>query len=168
MESVEGTNFATLAPGATLQSALTRGSIQSRVFTTPTMPGFVDLSKFISGGNCVNNQNVGVPCLLANGTANPNAIAAAIGNVGRNVFRGPHQQNWDLSVSKTTKITERFAVEFRADVFDVWNHPSFQSPQAAGGSNGVYGLVDVAGGDSSILATISRPRVIQFGAKLAF
>ncbi len=98
---------------------------------------------------------------------------AAVGNVGRNSFRGPFQQNWDLSIIKKTKITEGTSIDFRAEFFNIFNHPVFQSPQAAGitGFNtslGNYGVVDVAGNDSSILATVNRPRIIQFALKINF
>jgi len=69
---------------------------------------------------------------------------------------------------KRTNITENVSLEFRAEAFNFLNHPTFQSPQAAGGSFGNYGIVDVSTGDSSILATANRPRTIQFGLKLNF
>jgi hypothetical protein len=120
------------------------------------------LSSFLPGGRCVNSQNVIVDC------GDSSAVAAAIGNFGRNIFRGPFQTNHDMSVVKITKLTENTNLEFRAEFFNILNHPAFQSPQAAGGSLGNYGLVDVSSGDSSILATANRPRTIQFGLKLNF
>lgn len=82
----------------------------------------------------------------------------------------PSAQNWDMSIVKTTRITESKNIEFRAEMFNVFNHPVFQSPQAGATSGfdaslGNYGYVDVAGGDTSILATVNRPRIIQFGLK---
>jgi hypothetical protein len=161
LEGVNGTNFATLASGRTLASALVSGSVQSNI------NGFLDLSAFVIGGNCVNNQNVAVPCKIG-AAANPAVAGRAIGNVGRNSFRGPFQQNWDIAINKNTKITERISIDFRTDFFNAFNHPSFQSPQAAGGSFGNYGYVDVAGNDSSIFGTVSSPRILQFGAKINF
>ena len=90
------------------------------------------------GGNCVNNQNQVVPATSAACTG-----FAAIGDVARNQLRGPFQSNWDLSIVKNTKITERTSIDFRTEFFNVWNHASFQSPQAAGGSFGNYGQIDV-------------------------
>jgi len=156
---VNTTNFATLAPGATASSVLTSGSTSSRI------DNFVNLDAFIVGGRCVNNQNVIVSCSDASSTG-----FAAVGNLGRNVFRGPFQTNWDMSFVKTTKITESTNLEFHAEFFDILNHPVFQSPQAAGGALGNYGTVDIGGGVSStaILATANRPRIIQFALKLNF
>jgi len=152
MEANNGLYKATYIGG----QILTSGSVRSRI------NNFVNLSAFLPGGNCVNSQNQRVSCSSASN------IAADFGNVGRNIFRGPFQTNWDMSFVKTTKIRESVNVEFRAEFFNIFNHPAFQSPQAAGGSFGNYGLVDVSAGDSSILATANRPRVIQFALKLNY
>lgn len=135
---------------------LTTGSLHSRI------DNFVNLASFLPGGHCVNNQNVIVDC------GDDSAVASAIGNLGRNIFRGPFQTNHDLGIVKTTRLTETVNLEFRAEFFNILNHPAFQSPQAAGGALGNFGLVDVQSGDSSILATANRPRTIQFGLKLNF
>src|SRR5207253_4006609 len=108
LEGINGTNFATLAPGATLASAVPSGGVESR------LGSFLNLNAFTPGGNCVDNQNVAVPCQI-NGAANPAVAGAAIGNVGRNAFRGPFQQNWDLSITKNTKVTEATSVDFRSE-----------------------------------------------------
>ena len=148
---------------------LTTGSVRDRINE------YVNLGAFLPGGNCVNSQNQLVPCTIADGPdanadpdANPAAVAAAIGNLGRNAFRGPFQTNWDTSFVKLTRITEGTSLEFRAEFFNILNHAAFQSPQAAGGAFGNYGLVDVSAGDSSILATANRPRTMQFALKLNF
>lgn len=158
-ENNSGFNKATLAPGQTLGNVLTSGDVKNR------LDNFVNLNAFLVAANsaCVNSQNVVVACSAGTSTG-----LAAIGSLGRNFFRGPFQQNWDMSFVKNTKITERTSVEFRAEFFNIWNHAAFQSPQAGGGSFGNYGLVDVSGGDSSILATANRPRIIQFALKLNF
>jgi hypothetical protein len=151
------TNFATLAPGASLNDVLNTGSRSSRI------DNFVNLDAFTLGGACVDSQNRIV------GAANPNCTGfAAVGNVSRNRFRGLFQQNWDMSFVKTTRITEGTSLEFRTEVFNIFNHPAFASPQAAGGSFGNYGFVDIATGDTSILNTANRPRIIQFALKLNF
>jgi Carboxypeptidase regulatory-like domain len=155
-----GTNFATLAPGKTLKDALTHGSVESRV------NNYIDQSAFLLGGNCVDSQNTIVSC------SSPDVQGAAIGNVGRNTFRGPFQQNWDMSLVKNTKITERTSVDFRVEAFNVFNHPSFASPQSgfATGFNflGNYGYVNLANGSTAILNTVSTARILQLALKLNF
>jgi len=163
LDGINGTNFATLAPGATLASAVTSGNIESR------LGSYLNLSAFTPGGNCVNNLNVVVPCQV-NGAPNPAAAGAAIGNVGRNTFRGPFQQNWDLSITKNTKVTEATSVDFRAEFFNAFNHPVFSGPQSGGfgSATGNLGLVNIANGSSAILSTANRPRIIQFAMKFNF
>jgi hypothetical protein len=163
LDGINGTNFATLAPGATLASAVTSGSIGSR------LGSYLNLSAFTPGGNCVNNQNVVVPCQIS-GAPNPAAVGAAIGNVGRNTFRGPFQENWDLSITKNTKVTEATSVDFRAEFFNAFNHPVFSGPQSGGfgSATGNLGLVNIANGSSAILSTANRPRIIQFAMKFNF
>ena len=80
----------------------------------------------------------------------------------------PSPQNWDMSFIKRARLTEEANVEFRAELYNIFNHAAFQSPQAQGNYFGNYGIVDVPGGDSSILATVSRPRIILFALKLNF
>jgi hypothetical protein len=50
------------------------------------------------------------------------------GNLGRNSLLGPDYRNFDFAVSKTTAITERLNVLFRADFFNLTNHPNFTNP----------------------------------------
>jgi hypothetical protein len=163
LDGINGTNFATLAPGATLASAVPSGGVESR------LGSFLNLNAFTPGGNCVDNQNVVVPCQI-NGAPNAAAAGAAIGNVGRNTFRGPFQQNWDLSITKSTRITEATSMDFRAEFFNAFNHPVFSGPQSGGfgSATGNLGLVNIANGSSSILSTANRPRIIQFALKFNF
>jgi hypothetical protein len=140
---------------------LTSGSVRDR------LDAYINLDAFVIGGRCVNNQNVIVACTDASSTGR-----RAEGTLGRNVFRGPFQQNWDMSFVKSTRITEGTSIEFRAEFFNIWNYASFQSPQAGNqtglGFFGNYGVVDISGGTSAILATANRPRTIQFALKLNF
>jgi carboxypeptidase family protein/TonB-dependent receptor-like protein len=50
------------------------------------------------------------------------------GNLGRNVLIGPTFNNVDFSVMKTTKIREGMSLQFRAEVFDLFNHANFGRP----------------------------------------
>jgi hypothetical protein len=156
-DAINSTNFATLAPGFSLEDVKRAGSTKSK------LDEFINLGAFLVGGQCVDNQGNPVP----SGSSACSGFAA-VGNVGRNVFRGPSQQNWDMSLIKTTKFTERTSVEFRAEFFNIFNHPVFASPQAQGGVFGNYGIVDVATADASVLNTANDPRIIQFALKINF
>jgi hypothetical protein len=54
-----------------------------------------------------------------------------IGDAGRNVLRGPGFFQSDLAVAKNVPITERVAVQFRADVFNLFNKVNLRNPVAA-------------------------------------
>jgi hypothetical protein len=54
--------------------------------------------------------------------------AGQFGNEGRNVVQGPGLQNWDFSAFKSFKITETKQVQFRAEFFNIFNHPNFRLP----------------------------------------
>ena len=61
---------------------------------------------------------------------NPNArfIQAEVGskpNTGRDTVSTPGLNIWNMSLSKTTKITERFSLQFRAETYDTFNHRNF-------------------------------------------
>ena len=60
----------------------------------------------------------------------PSVFVAAphFGNLGRNTVIGPAFHNADLSVIKQDRITKDVSVQFRVDVFDVFNHANFASP----------------------------------------
>ncbi len=50
------------------------------------------------------------------------------GNLGKNVFTGPGINNWDMVLAKTTKITERFNLEFRTEAYNIFNRAEFSQP----------------------------------------
>jgi hypothetical protein len=63
------------------------------------------------------------PCDFATG-----CTVTHFGNSPRNGFYGPHYRNFDFSVTKDTKLSERFNLQFRADFFNLFNHPNFSNP----------------------------------------
>ena len=50
------------------------------------------------------------------------------GNLRRNAFTGPNYRNFDLALFKNTALGERVNLQFRADVFNILNHPNFSNP----------------------------------------
>lgn len=54
--------------------------------------------------------------------------AGTVGNAGRGIFRDSGFRDWDLAVAKNWKFTERLNAQFRAEFFNVLNHPSFANP----------------------------------------
>jgi hypothetical protein len=58
----------------------------------------------------------------------------AIGNAGRNIFRDLGLKNWGVSVIKGTKFKHRLTAEFRAEFFNVLNHPILSNPNGPAGA----------------------------------
>jgi hypothetical protein len=81
------------------------------------------------------------------------------GNLGRNILRGPYQKRFDFGLSKSTPITERVGLEFRWDVFNLFNNVNFANPSSDLSDTTDFG---------TITNTIGGPRVMQFGLKLKF
>ena len=89
------------------------------------------------------------------------------GDSGSGILLGPGQFNWDMSALKTTRITERQTVQFRAEFFNIFNHPQFTNPNA--GQGAIFSLPDRASGSfGQITSTSVNPRVIQFALKYIF
>jgi Carboxypeptidase regulatory-like domain/TonB dependent receptor len=85
--------------------------------------------------------------------------ASAVGLEGdarRRFFHGPGINNWDAALQKTTKITERANLQFRAEWFNLFNHTQFLTP--SGILSGTFGQVTQA----------APPRIGQLSLKLNF
>jgi hypothetical protein len=146
---------ASLAPGASISSGLSSGSVHSR------LNGYLNPAAFQPA-----------PLLYPTQCASDsNFCTTGFGDLGRNIYRGPFQQNWDASILKYFKIGEKQELRFSADFFNVWNHTNFFSPAVtdieahnawvAGGSLGQ----DPFG---TIVNTVGTPRLIQFSLRYAF
>jgi Carboxypeptidase regulatory-like domain/TonB dependent receptor len=83
---------------------------------------------------------------------------ALFGDLGRNIYRGPFQQNWDMYLSKRFSITEKYGLTFRAEAFNVFNHPNFTAPNTAFGTPS-FGIFS---------STIGNPRILQLALKFDF
>ncbi|HUM06790.1 MAG TPA: TonB-dependent receptor [Terriglobales bacterium] len=71
-------------------------------------------------------------CYAQNGVIiYPNAFYT-FGNMGRNILRGPGFVNWDASVSKVWRLTERLKLQLRGEMFNVANHANFASGSVGG------------------------------------
>lgn len=101
---------------------------------------------------------------------NVNAFAVpsiyTFGNSGRNLLRGPAYWNVDASIFRKFPITERYALEFRAEAFNAPNTAILGNP----GSN-VSTLVPTKKQQDQfgvITGTANSSRIFQFGLKLTF
>ena len=111
----------------------------------------------------------------ATGYLNPLAFSqppsGTFGDLGRNSIYGPGYSNWDLSVTKETQLTEKLALQLRAEVFNVLNHPNFALPNhnitpGSGPMGVITQTPDVAQTNPGLGG--GGPRVFQLGAKFVF
>jgi hypothetical protein len=82
---------------------------------------------------------------------------APFGNLGRNAFRGPSLEQWDLAVNKDFRITETSKLQFRSEFFNILNHTNFGEPNQTSNST-AFGTI----------TTTFPARQIQFSLKLLF
>jgi hypothetical protein len=82
---------------------------------------------------------------------------APFGNLGRNAFRAPGLEQWDLSVDKSFHITERARIQFRSEFFNVINHTNLGIPNTNFG-NSSFGTI----------RSTYPARQIQFALKAIF
>lgn len=138
------------------------------------LPGRPDLVGPFTTGDPRNNS------FCANGTSgascepgfyffDPNAFAGqfdpetpqALGSLGtapRSMCCGPSINNWDFGIHKNTPLNERMRLEFRAEFFNMWNHPQFFNPDGNITNGSEFGSIKRA----------KDPRQVQFALKLFF
>ncbi len=112
---------------------------------------------------CVAPSRVGTPNAWFNPCAFVLEMPGTWGNMGRGAFNGPGLADVDISLFKRFALTERANLQFRAECFNIQNHPNFASPNAVVFSNGA-----VSPSAGLITSTVTSSRQIQFGLKLQF
>ncbi|HYA63001.1 MAG TPA: carboxypeptidase regulatory-like domain-containing protein [Candidatus Sulfotelmatobacter sp.] len=159
----------TVALPAAQSTALWNGCL---AHTTPST--LVSLNAAIAGGTggCYASLN-GKSFLL------PPAIGT-FGNSGRNIFRDTGFHNLDLSVSKNWKFYEKLTMQFRAEMFNITNHPNFANPWGGTSGFGAGATADPSVGPFGCgcatpdVAAVNPvlgsggARAIQFGLKFLF
>ena len=133
-------------PGAATDplQAVTHGSIESR------LANYINPNLFTSAGPA---------------NAFSDAISTGWGSPHmRNIYRGPFQQDWDFALLKKFHIKERHQILFRADFFNIFNHPVFNIPTIGTGAdiNGVQSNI------GKITTTVLPARILQLGLKYSF
>lgn len=73
-------------------------------------------------------------------------------------LRGDVLSRWDFSLIKDFAVTEKLAFQFRAEVFNAWNHPSFNPPN----------LSQTSGAFGAVMGTLNESRQWQFSGRLKF
>jgi len=116
------------------------------------------------------------PCVLGTNPPTPTGCtpltgAAALG--GLTQVPGPGFHRLDFSLFKNIALTERFKLQFRTEIFNIFNHPNFNAPNFGG--NGVVAISGSGKYNSSTFGEIGStrdapydPRQIQFALKLYY
>lgn len=139
---------ASFSDTGTLSGGYTHGDLHDRV-----LHGYVDFNNFSTVGVLPANQ-------VACSAGDTNYCVTGFGNLGRNIYRGPHQQSWDFSLLKNIHLTERQNLRFTADFFNIWNHVNFANPSATD--------VESPGNFGIITSPKGVPRLIQFSLRYSF
>jgi len=154
-----------------------------RVQSAPPVAVLTNTDSIGFGVTTVSRPNIvsGVPLVLDDSAApggrrfNPAAFSVPPnglqGNLGRNVLRGFGLSQLDVSIRRSFRLAERLQLQFRADAFNVLNHPNFASPE--GRLNNVnFGrstqMLGTALGGLTPLYQIGGPRSLQLSLKLQF
>jgi Carboxypeptidase regulatory-like domain/TonB dependent receptor-like, beta-barrel len=104
------------------------------------------------------SYNINAFALESNYDGTPGGVT---GNFGRNALRGPAFFQWDFSAMKNFPITERLKLQFRADIFNVLNHPNFANPDG-----GICTAVFAASGTSPA-GCLTNPNFGRVGQTIA-
>ncbi len=112
----------------------------------------------------ISSKSAGSTIERIDGWFNPLAFADApqfaFGNVGRFLpdNLGPGLQNWDISILKDFRFSERMRLQFRSEFFNAFNNVNFANPAGTTFGQPNFGVINGA----------ERARIIQFGLKLYY
>jgi len=181
--------------GLLLTFAQFGGSTQIRPDIVPGQPLYLYGSQCASALQALGELGQGQGCpggkaFNANAFMSPpldsNGNPTRQGNVGRNALRGFGATQWDFAIHREFPIRESLKLQFRAEMFNVLNHPNFGSPSGdlgtplsvdPSGLNSQFGLSTQMLGQSlggagfggfSALYQTGGPRSIQLALKLLF
>jgi Carboxypeptidase regulatory-like domain len=146
---------ASLASGASIAEGQSRGSVTSRL-NEWLNPAAFTTAPLLYPTQCSSDSNY---------------CTTGFGSLGRNIYRGSFQQNWDFSLIKHFAIGEQQDLRFAVDFFNLWNHPNFGTPLI---TDYEQYLIWSAAGQSGpdpfgrIVSSTGTPRLIQFSLRYAF
>jgi len=90
-------------------------------------------------------------------TQDPNSPVQQFGTAGRNIAQGPGYADWDFSAFKNIGVSEGKELQFRAEFFNVLNHPNFRLPDS-----------DISSPTFNRILAAQDPRLIQLALKFMF
>jgi hypothetical protein len=150
----------------------------------PYFPGASNSACAAKATTAAMQQSLGMfGCYAKGGSVMIPPALGSFGTMGRNLFRDSGFRNWDFSVAKTWKVVERLSIQFRAEFFNILNHPNFANPFGGQNGFGTGGYNDPSTAGAGLFgcgcATPDKaaanpvigsggPRATQFGLKLIF
>jgi hypothetical protein len=135
---------AQMAVGMTNANIVTPGGVEARLGGASGGPGYFNTAAFTA-----------IPLV-------PGTNGTGWGDSGVGVILGPGQFNFDATLAKVTRvggIHEGATLQFRAEFFNLFNHPQFNNPGVAFNSPASFG---------AITSTSVNPRLIQLALKYVF
>jgi hypothetical protein len=159
----------------------TSGPTPLPFFTGTALSAFPQPCQNAASTIALQNSMFAIGCYSKGGSAMIPPALGTFGTMGRNTFRDSGFRDWDLSVTKRWKFGERLTSQFRAEFFNILNHPNFTNPYGgpSGFGLGVYADPSSIGNFGCGCATpdqaASNPvlgtggnRAVQLGLKLIF
>src|SRR5213080_358764 len=129
--------------------------VKTQCFAIPTAPD----AAFFTANNCHGGDLTNLQCFNLRG------------NAGRNILIGPGITNLDFSIFKNCRIkriSENFNVQFRAEIFNILNHPNFAPPTVPDNSDIFLSDGTLSGAAGLLTRTTIPERQIQFAIKFIF
>jgi hypothetical protein len=121
----------------------------------------VDVPNVTPGSLQITNPRKGNPDTLTNPYFNTalfsNEAIGRLGDANRRYFYGPGLNNWDLALLKDLRLTESKRLEFRAELFNAFNHVQFGLPQG-----------NILNSSFGFVTSANAARIGQFAVKFYF
>jgi hypothetical protein len=154
---------------------ITTGTDNSRTDLGNDRPNQV-LANYKATNKICSSSAICVQDIAGGANGNPIAFTAnpigTYGDVGRNAVRGPGYFGFDLQLSRTFQIKERYSLQFIANAFNIMNHTNFVGGFAPAGqpAGASYGTVSTALNSSTFgqITGAYDPRILQFAMKFRF
>ena len=163
-----GQNFAVFHPGGTSASGINPQT------QTPYAAGDLAINTPLCSSHARSLATLTANgCWTQGGSAITPAPVGVFGSMTRGLFDGPSFWNLDTSLSKRQKITEGFSAEFRAEFFNVFNHPVFAQPATGVTCSTTTCNLGLTSNTPDVAATnpvlgSGGARRVQLGVKLIF
>ncbi len=146
---ITGTQFVNPADGTL---------VAARANVNPGVPFYID-DPTVPGGRKINRAAFSIPA------------AGQFGNLGRNVVRGFGAWQQDFALRRQFNLTEKVGLQFRAEAFNIFNHPNFgaiQTTLTAANFGQATNMLNRQLGGLNQLYQIGGPRSLQFAVKVSF